>query len=298
MLRNGHVRFGGRPAETHPAQARQGAAGRPYTQHRARDGWVYCPAVIDAYSRRIVGWSISDRITAEIVVDALEMARWRRRPNPGPWFMRTAERNTPAGSSGTGCAKPGCSDRWAESPPASTTPSSRASGPRCNASSSTAPSGTRGHSSRRRCSSGSRGSTTPAAGTPASATSVPPTTKHFTPPQKSRHDQHTRTVRETGSGSRPSWTIPHRCTPSNLIVTRVRCPSRCDPRRAARTSVECRRQFSRLVAQRTQRESTSEPVLARGDKLKRGGGVTRRTRMDPPGAARQAKPSRTPGRRR
>lgn len=53
------------------------------TQHRARDGWVCCPAVIDAYSRRIVGWSISDRITAEIVVDALEMARWRRRPEPG-----------------------------------------------------------------------------------------------------------------------------------------------------------------------------------------------------------------------
>ena len=38
------------------------------TQHRARDGWVYCAAVIDAFSRRIVGWSISDRITAEIVV--------------------------------------------------------------------------------------------------------------------------------------------------------------------------------------------------------------------------------------
>jgi len=53
------------------------------TQHRARDGWVYCAAVIDAFSRRIVGWSISDRITAEIVVDALEMARWRRRPEPG-----------------------------------------------------------------------------------------------------------------------------------------------------------------------------------------------------------------------
>ena len=53
------------------------------TQHRARDGWVYCAAVIDAFSRRVVGWSISDRITAEIVVDALEMARWRRRPEPG-----------------------------------------------------------------------------------------------------------------------------------------------------------------------------------------------------------------------
>lgn len=53
------------------------------TQHRAKDGWVYCAAVIDAFSRRIVGWSISDRITAEIVVDALEMARWRRRPESG-----------------------------------------------------------------------------------------------------------------------------------------------------------------------------------------------------------------------
>jgi transposase InsO family protein len=53
------------------------------TQHRAKDGWVYCAAVIDAFSRRIVGWSISDRVTAEIVVDALEMARWRRRPTPG-----------------------------------------------------------------------------------------------------------------------------------------------------------------------------------------------------------------------
>lgn len=53
------------------------------TQHRAKDGWVYCAGVIDAYSRRIVGWSISDRITADIVVDALDMARWQRRPQPG-----------------------------------------------------------------------------------------------------------------------------------------------------------------------------------------------------------------------
>ncbi|WP_162234507.1 IS3 family transposase [Microbacterium sp. Leaf203] len=99
------------------------------TQHRAKDGWVYCAAVIDAYSRRIVGWSISDRITAEIVVDALEMARWRRRPEPGavvpnpePSSTPIEERNTPRGSLDTGCAKPDSSDRWAESPPASTTP--------------------------------------------------------------------------------------------------------------------------------------------------------------------------------
>ena len=30
-----------------------------------------------------MGWSITDRVTAQIVVDALEMARWRRHPQPG-----------------------------------------------------------------------------------------------------------------------------------------------------------------------------------------------------------------------
>lgn len=53
------------------------------TQHRATDGWVYCCAVIDAYSRRVVGWSIADHIRTELVVDALQMARWQRRPQPG-----------------------------------------------------------------------------------------------------------------------------------------------------------------------------------------------------------------------
>ena len=50
------------------------------TQHRAADGWVHCCAVIDAWSRRIVGWSIADHIRTELVVDALEMARWQRSP--------------------------------------------------------------------------------------------------------------------------------------------------------------------------------------------------------------------------
>ena len=61
MLRNGHVRFGGRPAETHPAQARQGAAGRPYTEHWTSEGKLYCCAIKDVFSNRIVGYSISDR---------------------------------------------------------------------------------------------------------------------------------------------------------------------------------------------------------------------------------------------
>ena len=51
------------------------------TQHRADDGWVYCCAVIDAWNRKVVGWSIADHIRTELVVDALEMARWQRRPD-------------------------------------------------------------------------------------------------------------------------------------------------------------------------------------------------------------------------
>ncbi|WP_233434191.1 IS3 family transposase [Nocardia yamanashiensis] len=53
------------------------------TQHRTGEGWVYCAVVLDAFSRRIVGWSIADHLRAELVCDALDMARWRRRPPPG-----------------------------------------------------------------------------------------------------------------------------------------------------------------------------------------------------------------------
>jgi putative transposase len=51
------------------------------TQHRTGEGWVYCAAVIDVYSRRCVGWSIADHLRTELVLDALEMARWRRHPS-------------------------------------------------------------------------------------------------------------------------------------------------------------------------------------------------------------------------
>ena len=51
------------------------------TQHRTDEGWVYCAAVIDVYSRRCVGWSIADHLRTELVLDALDMARWRRRPS-------------------------------------------------------------------------------------------------------------------------------------------------------------------------------------------------------------------------
>ena len=46
------------------------------------EGWLYVAAVIDLFSRRVVGWSMKADMTAQLVTDALMMAIWRRgKPN-------------------------------------------------------------------------------------------------------------------------------------------------------------------------------------------------------------------------
>jgi putative transposase len=42
------------------------------------EGWLYVAAVVDLFSRRVVGWSMSATMTAQFVTDALIMAIWRR----------------------------------------------------------------------------------------------------------------------------------------------------------------------------------------------------------------------------
>jgi transposase InsO family protein len=42
------------------------------------EGWLYLAIVLDLFSRRIVGWSMSASMTAKLVIDALTMALWRR----------------------------------------------------------------------------------------------------------------------------------------------------------------------------------------------------------------------------
>ena len=42
------------------------------------EGWLYVAAVVDLFSRRVVGWSMSAGMTAQLVTDALVMAIWRR----------------------------------------------------------------------------------------------------------------------------------------------------------------------------------------------------------------------------
>ncbi len=78
MLRNGHVRFGRRPAETHQPRDWQGAAGRPHTEHWTNEGKLYLCAFKDVYSNRIVGYSIDSRMKSRLAVTALNNAVARR----------------------------------------------------------------------------------------------------------------------------------------------------------------------------------------------------------------------------
>ncbi|MEM6819934.1 MAG: IS3 family transposase, partial [Pseudomonadota bacterium] len=45
------------------------------------EGFVFLAVVMDLFARNIVGWSMSDRITDQLALDALTMAYWRRQPN-------------------------------------------------------------------------------------------------------------------------------------------------------------------------------------------------------------------------
>ncbi|MDQ4093408.1 MAG: DDE-type integrase/transposase/recombinase, partial [Actinomycetota bacterium] len=54
------------------------------TEHPTAEGILYCAAVMDAYSRLIVGWSIAEHMRTELVTDALGMAIIRRRPQEQP----------------------------------------------------------------------------------------------------------------------------------------------------------------------------------------------------------------------
>jgi putative transposase len=46
-------------------------------------GWLYLAVVLDVFSRRVVGWAMADHLRTELVIDALDMAIWNRRPAAG-----------------------------------------------------------------------------------------------------------------------------------------------------------------------------------------------------------------------
>jgi putative transposase len=53
------------------------------TYIRTDEGWLYLACILDLGSRRVVGWSMSARMKAQLVCDALTMAYWRRKPPAG-----------------------------------------------------------------------------------------------------------------------------------------------------------------------------------------------------------------------
>lgn len=50
------------------------------TYIRTYEGWLYLGVVIDLFSRQVVGWSMGSRINTDLVLNAITMACWRRRP--------------------------------------------------------------------------------------------------------------------------------------------------------------------------------------------------------------------------
>ena len=82
---------GGKPAVVAPnVLAQQFDAEAPnrvwvtdITMIRTYEGWLYLAVVVDLYSRQVVGWSMQSRMQADLVLKALLMAVWRRKPPPG-----------------------------------------------------------------------------------------------------------------------------------------------------------------------------------------------------------------------
>ena len=60
------------------------AASRAVRLWRSQEeGWLYLSFVLDTYSRRVVGWSMANNLRTEVVLDAVNMAIYTRRPSPG-----------------------------------------------------------------------------------------------------------------------------------------------------------------------------------------------------------------------
>ena len=67
-----------------PIERRQGAPVRPYTYVATWTGFVYVAFVTDVFSRKIVGWRVSNSLRSDLALDALEQALYSRTGTDGP----------------------------------------------------------------------------------------------------------------------------------------------------------------------------------------------------------------------
>ena len=71
----------GGPGKPTSREADRAPRSDPYTEHPTREGKVYCAAVLDVFSRRVVGWSIDQSATSGLVTSAPGMAVQNRQPD-------------------------------------------------------------------------------------------------------------------------------------------------------------------------------------------------------------------------
>ncbi|MCX5215564.1 IS3 family transposase [Kitasatospora sp. NBC_00240] len=67
------------------------------TYVRTWSGWVYVAFVLDAHSRRIVGWQIADHMRTDLPLDALEMALWRQKIKKDAELIHHSDRGSQGG---------------------------------------------------------------------------------------------------------------------------------------------------------------------------------------------------------
>ena len=96
-------------------------------------GFLYLAVVLDAWSRKIVGWSMANHLRTELVLDALEMAIGQRRPDDVIHHSDQGSQYTSLAFGGD-AKKRACGRPWARLAMPTTTPCAKASSPRSNAS--------------------------------------------------------------------------------------------------------------------------------------------------------------------
>ena len=82
---------GGKPAQVAPNVLQQDFAVATPNTHwvtditllRTYEGWLYLAVVLDLFSRQVVGWSMQSRMQSDLVLQALLMAVWKRKPAAG-----------------------------------------------------------------------------------------------------------------------------------------------------------------------------------------------------------------------
>jgi putative transposase len=91
------------------------------TEHPTREGKVYCCVVLDAFSRRVVGWAIDRRCEAALVNDALSMAAGSRATS-GSTVILSDHASSSRGASASSSANTASWGRWAPLATATTAP--------------------------------------------------------------------------------------------------------------------------------------------------------------------------------